>query len=101
MKRATRSYTDRTVKLLWGRAAGRCAMPECRIELFADATEYDPIVTIGEMAHGAAASDGGPRANPKLRNQERNDYNNLLPCAIRRAAQHLLRGTLAGDKGLP
>jgi hypothetical protein len=78
MKRAKRSYTDRTVKLLWGRAAGRCAMPECRIELFADATEYDPIVTIGEMAHGAAASDGGPRANPNLRQQERNDYNNLI-----------------------
>ena len=32
-----RNYSDRTLKLLWGRAAGRCAMPACRMEVFADA----------------------------------------------------------------
>jgi len=35
-------------------------MPNCRVELLADATEYDPIVVIGEIAHIAAASDCGP-----------------------------------------
>jgi hypothetical protein len=34
-----RNYSPRILKLLWGRAAGRCAMPECRVELFVDATE--------------------------------------------------------------
>ena len=52
-KPAKRNYSDRTLKLLWGRAAGRCAMPECRIELYAEATDYDPIVVIGEIAHVA------------------------------------------------
>jgi SMODS-associated and fused to various effectors sensor domain/HNH endonuclease len=73
-----RSYTDRTLKLLWGRSGGRCAMPKCRVELIVDATDYDPIVIIGEIAHGAAAGDGGPRAMPELSNRERNDYSNLI-----------------------
>src|SRR6516165_7567148 len=76
--RTTRSYSPRTLKLLWGRSAGRCAMPECRIELFAEATEYDPVVVIGEIAHVAGAADAGPRAAPELTKAERDDYNNLI-----------------------
>jgi SMODS-associated and fused to various effectors sensor domain/HNH endonuclease len=53
-------------------------MPECRTELFADATDYDPVVVIGEMAHVAGASDGGPRADEGLSAKERNDYENLI-----------------------
>ncbi len=76
--RTSRSYTDRTLKLLWGRAAGRCAIPECRVELFAEATEYDPVVVIGEIAHVAAAADDGPRAASALAAAQRNDYKNLI-----------------------
>jgi hypothetical protein len=53
-------------------------MPDCRIELIADATEYDPVVVIGEIAHVAAARDGGPRAAPQLSARQRNDYENLM-----------------------
>jgi hypothetical protein len=73
-----RNYSPRTLKLLWGRAAGRCAMPECRVELFVDATEYDPIVVIGDIAHVAAAADDGPRAATELDTAQRNDYENLV-----------------------
>jgi hypothetical protein len=73
-----RAYTDRTLKLLWGRSGGRCAMPNCRVELLADATGYDPIVVIGEIAHIAAISDHGPRAEAGLDNSSRNDYENLI-----------------------
>lgn len=73
-----RSYTDRDLKLLWGRAAGRCAMPECRVELFAEATDYDPIVVIGEIAHVAAAGEAGPRVVPTMTVKERNSYDNLI-----------------------
>jgi hypothetical protein len=76
--KTSRSYTDRTLKLLWGRAAGRCAMPECRVETFADSTEYDPIVVIGEIAHVAGAADDGPRGAPELTAAQRNDYDNLI-----------------------
>lgn len=75
---ARRTYSDHTLKLLWGRAAGRCAMPECRMEVFAEATDYDPIVVIGEMAHVAGASDIGPRAASGFTEKERNDYENLI-----------------------
>ena len=57
----SRNYSDRTLKLLWGRAAGHGAMPDCRVELFAEATDYDPVVVIGDMAHVAGVSDDGPR----------------------------------------
>jgi hypothetical protein len=76
--KTSRNYGDRTLKLLWGRAAGRCAMPECRVELFAEATDYDPIVVIGEIAHVAAAADDGPRSAPELDAAQRNDYGNLM-----------------------
>lgn len=74
----SRNYSDRTLKLLWGRAAGHCAMPDCRVELFAEATDYDPVVVIGDMAHLAGASDDGPRPVPELSPKERNDYENLI-----------------------
>lgn len=75
---SSRSYSDRTLKILWGRAAGRCAVPECRIELFADATEHDPIVLIGEIAHIEAASNRGPRANTTSLVGSRDEYENLI-----------------------
>jgi hypothetical protein len=53
-------------------------MPDCRIDLIADATDYDPVVVIGDMVHVVGASDGGPRAVPKLSTKERNDYDNLI-----------------------
>jgi hypothetical protein len=75
---ASRSYSDRTLKLLWGRSGGRCAMPECRVELLVEATEYDPIVVIGEIAHMAAYQDGGPRADRAMASATRNEYDNLI-----------------------
>ena len=77
-KPTKRNYSDRTLKMLWGRAAGRCAMPECRIELYAEATDYDPIVVIGEIAHVAAAGTRGPRAAPSMSDADKNVYANLM-----------------------
>jgi hypothetical protein len=77
-KKSSRSYSDRTLKILWGRAAGRCAVADCRMEIYLDATELDPMVPIGEIAHIEAASDKGPRANPGLTKKERDEYENLI-----------------------
>ncbi|MBD1903456.1 hypothetical protein NDI44_25870 [Trichocoleus sp. DQ-A3] len=65
-QKSGRSYSNRTLKILWGRAAGRYAVPSYRIELYADATDYDTIGIIGEIAHIEASSDSGPRANKTL-----------------------------------
>ena len=53
-------------------------MPECRVEVFTEATDYDPIVIIGEIAHVAGAANAGPRAAPELGTSLRNDYENLI-----------------------
>ena len=77
--RATaRRYSNRTIKILWGRAAGRCAMPECRIELFLDDSAHDPIVIIGDIAHVEASSDHGPRGNLTRASWRRDKYENLI-----------------------
>lgn len=89
--KSPRRYSERTLKILWGRAAGKCAVPECRIDLVVDATDHDPIVVIGDIAHIEASSDKGPRANRKLSATERDSYDNLIllckNCHIRLDAQ--------------
>ena len=75
---SARRYTARTLKVLWGRSAGRCAMPECRSELFVDDSEYDPIGIIGDIAHVEAVSDTGPRCNPVREIGNRDEYDNLI-----------------------
>jgi hypothetical protein len=76
--KSSRSYSDRTLKILWGRSAGRCAVPECRVELLVDETEHDPVVVIGDIAHIEASSDKGPRANTQTVSKDRDQYDNLI-----------------------
>jgi len=75
---ASRSYSDQTLKLLWGRAAGRCAVSTCRVELYVEKTEHDPAVPIGDIAHMHAHGDSGPRAVQSLSAKQRNSYENLI-----------------------
>ena len=76
--KAARKYSERTLKILWGRAAGRCAVPECRVDLLVEETDFDPVVVIGEIAHIAAASEQGPRADAALSIKDRHEYENLI-----------------------
>lgn len=64
--------------MLWGRAAGRCSYPECRIDLYEDESETDDPTLIGENCHMVADSDDGPRADPSISRDLRNSYNNLI-----------------------
>ena len=61
------------IKILWGRAANRCAFPNCRIELTPDGRSV-----LGEIAHIVAMSTSGPRGNNELSPVDRDDYSNLL-----------------------
>ena len=76
--KSTRYYDPQTLKLLWGRAAGRCAMADCRVELFVTEDDYDPVCVIGEMGHIAASSNAGPRAHLELDMRARDSYDNLV-----------------------
>lgn len=71
-----RNYADRDLKLLWGLAAGRCS--KCRCVVVAEATDSDPHVVIGEVAHIIAHGDTGPRSYPSLPKADRDRYENLI-----------------------
>ena len=72
------SITIKTQKMLWGRAAGRCSKPDCRIILYEDETETDDAALVGENCHIVAESDDGPRADPSMPMEQRNSYANLI-----------------------
>lgn len=66
----------KTRKMLWGRAASRCAF--CQVELIGEATEADPACVIGEECHIVAASSDGPRGDSPLSLEQRDNYENLI-----------------------
>lgn len=66
----------KTQKMLWGRAASRCAL--CRKELVMDATLTDDESLVGEACHIVAAEADGPRGNSPLTREERDKYANLI-----------------------
>jgi len=65
------------VKILWGRAANRCAFSDCKIELTTNG-EKDTLV---EMAHIVAKSTGGPRDCTDILPESKDSYDNhILVC---------------------
>ncbi|MCX6173889.1 MAG: hypothetical protein NTZ27_03945 [Ignavibacteriales bacterium] len=73
----------KTRKMLWGRAANRCAFPDCKIELVMDETETDDESIIGDEAHIIAQQADGPRGNPNYPIDKIDKYGNLvLLCKI-------------------
>lgn len=72
------SIPDKDQKILWGRAANRCAFPACPKELVAEKTAFDPAVVLGEMAHIVGEQPTAPRGISPLTPKERNQYANLI-----------------------
>lgn len=78
---APRQVRNRQVKALWGRAAGRCSFPGCRIQLVAPSeSTSNGISLIGEQAHIVAHSDDStaPRSDPSSPRESRDEYENLI-----------------------
>ena len=75
-KEATKpkNITEKDLKLLWGRSAGRCSMPDCG-KLLSDASG---TTTYGNICHIVAESEDGPRGKSILTLDERNTYSNLI-----------------------
>jgi hypothetical protein len=73
----------KTQKMLWGKAAARCSMPECRRQLVEDISETDDPSLVGENCHIVAEKDNGPRGDPTMSVDDRNRYGNLiLLCSV-------------------
>lgn len=72
------AITQRSIKLLWSAAGGRCAFPACRERLcITDAAEAAPY-TLGEMAHICGDKPGANRHDASQTDAERDDYLNLI-----------------------
>jgi hypothetical protein len=73
-----RSYSQNTIKILFGASGNQCAYPGCTNHIIAPATPYSDAAVVAQICHIYAASDNGPRGKPGLTASERNAPDNLL-----------------------
>lgn len=76
--RRKRSYSARTLKILFALCGNECAHPECTNPIVEDATEFSETMVVGQISHIYASSDNGPRGNPKLSDRERDEPEHLI-----------------------
>lgn len=72
------SISQRDIKLLWARAAGRCSFPDCRMKLTQDKELASESFPLGEQAHIVGESKDATRGESPLTVDERNSYFNLI-----------------------
>jgi hypothetical protein len=77
---AKRSYSSKTLKVLFGLSGNRCAVPGCNNPLIAAGTDVSDELVVGQICHIYAASDDGPRGKPGLTAAQRNAPSNLILC---------------------
>ncbi len=68
--------SDKTMKLIWGRAGSRCSI--CKCDLISDATATDDDSIVGDECHIISSKRNGPRHDPNFPKKEINNYSNLL-----------------------
>lgn len=73
-----RSYTERTIKILFALSGNRCAFPMCPVPLVdIHPNDPDPIV-LGELCHIIASSPTGPRGAASPAPGARDSHRNLI-----------------------
>ena len=73
-----RSYTEKTLKRLFGLACNRCSFPGCE-EIMSD----EHSAKNSNICHIEAAKEGGERWNKDMTDLQRADYDNLLLLCVR------------------
>jgi HAD superfamily phosphoserine phosphatase-like hydrolase len=69
-------FTERTIRVLAGRAAHRCCRPGCRAYTSGPHSDSTKILNVGVAAHITAASVDGPRYDPTLTSVARRSHEN-------------------------
>jgi len=77
------AISEKTLKILWRRAGGRCSLPFCNTLLIQEGTENDAPAIIGEVAR----TPYGPRGKEPFRGTDRDSLENLL---LLRPAHHTI-----------
>jgi len=70
---ASRNYTDKTIKRLFGLGRNKCSFPGCEKEM-----SDEKSAKHSNICHIEAANKGGERWNFNMTDVERADYNNLI-----------------------
>jgi hypothetical protein len=78
MTKATRRYSEKTIKLLFGSCGNQCAAPDCTNPIVAAGTLDSDAAVVSQICHIYAASDDGPRGKQGLTAEERDAPENLI-----------------------
>jgi hypothetical protein len=70
--------SEKNLKILWSRAAGRCSFPLCNTTLIQEGTENDAPAVVGEIAHIVARHLEGPRGREPFQGKDRDILENLI-----------------------
>lgn len=73
-----RKYPQADVKILYGLAAGRCSLPNCRSEIILDDSLAKGRQHIGEIGHIVAHSDDWTRGDPSYPREKLDTYENWI-----------------------
>lgn len=74
----SRSYSSKTLKILFAQSGNLCAYPECTNNIIEPATEQSDDQVIGQVCHIHALSEQGPRGKAGLTAKELNSPENLI-----------------------
>jgi hypothetical protein len=77
---AKRSYSSKTLKVLFGLSGNKCAVPGCNNPIIKGGTDLSDELVVGQICHIYAASDDGPRGKPGLTAAQKNAPSNLILC---------------------
>lgn len=72
------TITEKTIKILWSNAGGRCSFPDCSEKLTIGTAGQAAPHTLGEMAHIKGKRTGSNRYDQDQNSNERDDYENLI-----------------------
>lgn len=76
---ASRGISEKTAKIIWSKAGGKCSYPNCFKQLVVSPENTnDPYAIIGEMAHIVGHSEDGPRGKEAFHGDDRDGPENLI-----------------------
>lgn len=78
MTALSRSYSQKTLKVLFALSGNQCAHPECTNSLIEPATEKSDVFVSAHICHIYAISTDGPRGKLDLTQKELNSPENLI-----------------------
>jgi len=73
-----RSYTQRTLKVLFALSGNKCAHPDCTNPVIMPPTEQSNHLVLNQICHIYALNEDGPRGKVGLTEKELNAPENLI-----------------------